>query len=58
MTAQQAYERGKHDAKRERAPIFRSTRMGIVATVDDDMSDEWSDEDRFHYLQGYDDNAA
>jgi hypothetical protein len=32
--------------------------MGIVPTVDDDMSDDWSDEDRFHYLQGYDDNAA
>jgi hypothetical protein len=53
MTAQQAYERGKHDAKRDRAPIFRDTRMGIVPTVDDDMSDDWSHDDRFHYLQGY-----
>jgi hypothetical protein len=53
MTAQQAYERGKHDAKRERAPIFRDTRMGIIPTVDDDMSDDWSHDDRFHYLQGY-----
>lgn len=56
MTAQQAYERGKHDADKGRAPIFRSTRHGIVPTADDDMSDNWDQEDRFHYLQGYDDH--
>lgn len=54
MTAREAYERGKRDAERNVSPIFRSTRMGIIAEVDDPMSDYWSDEDRFHYLQGYD----
>lgn len=54
MTAIQAYERGKADAKRNRPPLFRSTRHGIVPTADDDMADNWSHEDRFHYLQGYD----
>lgn len=54
MTAQQAYERGKDDARRDRAPIFRNTRHGYEATVDDDMADDWTQEDRFHYLQGYD----
>jgi hypothetical protein len=54
VTANQAYERGKQDAERDRAPIFRDTRQGIVPTVDDDMADNWSHEDRFHYLQGYD----
>ena len=53
MTAQQAYDRGQRDAQQDKAPIFRSTRHGIVPTVDDDMSDFWSQEDRFHYLQGY-----
>lgn len=54
MTAQQAHDRGKRDAQRDKAPLFRHTRMGIVPTADDDMSDNWSHEDRFHYLQGYD----
>lgn len=53
MPANEAYERGKRDAQRDKPPIFRETRMGIVPTVDDDMSDNWSHEDRFHYLQGY-----
>ena len=54
MTAQEAYERGREDAKRDKAPIFRCTRHGHVPTVDDDMADDWSEEDRFHYVQGYD----
>lgn len=54
MTANEAYERGKRDAKRDKAPIFRSTRHGIVPTIDYDMADEWTQEDRFHYCQGYD----
>jgi hypothetical protein len=53
----QAHERGKADAKRDKAPIFRETRHGIEATSDDGMdetmSESWSQEDRFHYLQGY-----
>lgn len=57
MTWQDAYNRGKSDAKRDRAPLFRETRHGIQATADDDMSDNWSQEDRFHYLQGYDENC-
>lgn len=57
MTAQQAYERGKRDAQHDKAPIFRSTRHGIVPTVDDDMADNWDQEDRFHYLQGYNEAA-
>ncbi len=54
MTANEAYERGKADAKRDKAPLFRCTRHGHVPTVDDDMADDWSEEDRFHYVQGYD----
>jgi len=53
VTVNQAHERGKSDAKRDKAPIFRETRHGIVPTVDDDMADEWTQDDRFHYLQGY-----
>ena len=53
MTANEAHERGKRDAARDKAPIFRQTRTSIEPTVDDDMADEWSHEDRFHYLQGY-----
>jgi hypothetical protein len=53
MTANEAHERGKRDAERDKAPIFRATRTSIEATVDDDMADDWSHEDRFHYLQGY-----
>jgi hypothetical protein len=54
MTYQEAYNRGQSDAKRNRPPIFRSTRAyGIIPTADDPMADNWTDEDRQAYLNGY-----
>lgn len=49
-----ARDRGKHDAERERAPIFRSTRaFGIIPQVDDPGADDWTEEARAAYLEGY-----
>jgi hypothetical protein len=50
-----AFIRGRYDAQRDRAPIFRSTRAyGIVAEIDDPLADEWDDTARADYLRGYD----
>lgn len=49
-----AYRRGYEDAAKGRAPIFRSTTSrGIVAEIDDSQADEWSDDMRQAYLDGY-----
>ena len=49
-----AFKRGQQDAAKGRPPIFRSTRAyGIVAEGDDPMADNWSQEDRQEYLNGY-----
>lgn len=47
------YNRGERDAQRGKSPIFRATSHGIVPTTDDDMSDDWSEENRAEYLNGY-----
>jgi hypothetical protein len=50
----QAYSRGIYDADRDRPPIFRSTTSrGIVAEIDDELADEWSQAERSAYLEGY-----
>lgn len=49
-----AYERGKHDAAKNRAPIFRKVHDRYVAEIDDDMADSWSQAMRAHYMIGYD----
>jgi hypothetical protein len=48
-------QRGLDDAKKDRAPLFqRKARDGkIVATVDDDMADNWDVSAREDYLLGY-----
>lgn len=48
-----AYKRGYQDAKKGRMPLFRTTRNGIIPTVDDDMSDNWDNDARASYLNGY-----
>ncbi len=53
MEKTEAYERGMYDAARDAAPIFRSTRNGILPTIDDPESDDWSDDLRVAYLKGY-----
>ncbi len=53
MNQLEARERGYHDARRGRAPIFRSTRRGIEPTCDDPSADEWTAEQREAYLAGY-----
>ena len=53
MTIQEAYDRGQWDSIRHKSPLFRSTRHGIVAEIDDPMSDDWSDAARKAYLAGY-----
>ena len=55
MTNGEAFERGADDARRDRPRIFRSTRSrGIIPTVDDPQADDWSDEQRYFYCEGYD----
>jgi hypothetical protein len=53
-----AYERGKHDAKRERPPIFRKVRSFFVAEGDDDLSNNWTQDDRAEYMLGYEHGGA
>jgi hypothetical protein len=56
MTNQEyrAYRRGIDDSRRNRAPIFRSTRtFGIIPTIDDPQSEEWTVEQAKAYLEGY-----
>lgn len=54
-----AAARGRRDAERGRAPIFRSTRAyGIVAEVDDSLADDWGPDARRAYLDGYDGGRA
>ena len=49
-----AWERGNSDARKNRSPIFRSTRAnGIVANGDDPMADNWDEEARSAYLAGF-----
>lgn len=54
MTTKEAFERGKYDADRDRAPIFRPVPFGAEPTTDDPQADDWSDECRMAYLAGYD----
>ena len=53
MNEAEAFKRGQYDARRYRDAIFRSTRRGIVPTIDDPMADDWSEENRQAYLDGY-----
>lgn len=53
MRANDAFLRGRYDAYKGKAPLFRSTSKGIVPTIDDSMSDEWDHEARRAYLDGY-----
>jgi hypothetical protein len=54
ITLVEAYERGRADAAKERAPLFRSTRAhGILANSDDALADDWNKTARRAYLDGY-----
>jgi hypothetical protein len=48
-------QRGLDDSKKDRMPLFqRMARDGsIVATIDDDMADNWDQSAREDYLLGY-----
>ena len=51
----EAFQRGIDDATKGRPRIFRETRAhGIVAEIDDCLADQWSEQDRRDYLDGYD----
>ena len=52
-----AYRRGARDAERNRPRIFRQVGSQIVADCgdnDDHMADEWDDDMRQAYMDGYD----
>lgn len=54
MKKTEAFIRGRNDAQANRHPLFRSTRArGIVPTVDDAQADDWNDEMRADYIDGY-----
>ena len=55
MNQAEARARGVYDAQRNKPPIFRQVGKRLEATIDDDMADEWDQEVRQAYLDGYDD---
>lgn len=48
-----AYRRGYEDAAKGKGALFRKVAHRILATIDDDMSDNWDDDMRQAYLDGY-----
>ncbi len=52
------FSRGLRDAQKDRPAIFRRTSRGIEAEGDDPMADNWSEEARESYLQGYESYEA
>lgn len=54
----QWFQRGRSDALKDKAPIFRQVGNRIVPVTDDDMSEDmaedWDDDMRSDYLAGYD----
>jgi hypothetical protein len=49
----ECYNRGKNDAVRNRAAIFRQVSDRYEPQMDDPLVDEWSQEDRRAYVAGY-----
>ena len=49
---ERAAERGRYDASRDRAPIFRNVR-GYPAEVDCHLADEWTHDMRAAYVAAY-----
>jgi len=50
---QYSFERGKRDALREKSPLWKRTKNGIVTDIDDPMSDFWSEDQKLSYVEGY-----
>lgn len=49
-----AYNRGYRDAEQGRYPLFKKVRdRGIIPTIDDGMADNWSEDARASYLDGW-----
>lgn len=48
-----AYRRGYEMAAKGQAPIFRKVGDRILSELDSDMSDDWDDDMRQAYLDGY-----
>jgi hypothetical protein len=50
---ERAHQRGRRDAERGWSPIFRQVGNSIEPSIDDDLADEWDQDVRRAYLDGY-----
>lgn len=52
-TYKDAFERGRYDAKRDLPMLFRKVGKSFEPTSDSELSDEWDQESREAYMEGY-----